>query len=148
MNRNASHEPADGMADGDSPMQQLATLNGIAREMDRGSPKDRVPRIVITRGRGAGRDEAIGTQCLIGRADDADIALPDRRVSRRHAAITRRGDTYVVHDLGSCNGTIVNGRRVRSVVLSDLDVILLGPVELLFRLQAPAERSNRRARSW
>jgi pSer/pThr/pTyr-binding forkhead associated (FHA) protein len=48
----------------------------------------------------------------IGRAVDCDIVLPKRQVSRRHARIERVDDGYVLRDLGSKNGTYVNGQRV------------------------------------
>jgi pSer/pThr/pTyr-binding forkhead associated (FHA) protein len=114
-----------------------------------------MPRLVITRGRGAGRDEPIPTKCVIGRDVGADIVLHDLRISRRHARITLQGETYVILDLGSCNGTSVNGRRVRSAELSDGDVIRLGPDEFLFRYRpedAPktshANGASARRRRW
>jgi FHA domain-containing protein len=100
---------------------------------NRGRPGYGMPRLIITRGRGVGRDESIATQCVIGREYGADIVVGDLRVSRRHACIALQGETYVILDLGSRNGTIVNGQKVRSAELSDGDVIHLGPVEFLFR---------------
>jgi hypothetical protein len=53
--------------------------------------------------------------------------LLDEEVSRRHAVIVRAADRYLIEDLGSTNGTFVNGRRVdRPVPLRDGDVIFLG----------------------
>lgn len=56
----------------------------------------------------------------VGRAPDNVLCLGDgaRRVSAHHAEITRRGDHYLLRDLGSTNGTMINGRRV---VISELD---------------------------
>lgn len=51
-------------------------------------------------------------QITIGRADDCDIVLPRRQVSRYHARIERVNGGYVIRDLGSKNGTYVNGERV------------------------------------
>ena len=48
----------------------------------------------------------------IGRSDDCDVVLPKRQVSRHHAQIERDDDGYVLRDLGSKNGTYVNGRAV------------------------------------
>src|SRR5262245_62769303 len=78
-----------------------------------------VPRIVIARGPGLGRGEAVPTKCVIGRDSEADIVVRDPGVSERHASITLQGGAYVLQDLGSRNGTSLNGRSVRSAVLHD-----------------------------
>jgi len=48
----------------------------------------------------------------IGRSNDCDVVLPDRQVSRQHAGIERDDGGYLLHDLGSKNGTFVNGEKV------------------------------------
>jgi hypothetical protein len=68
----------------------------------------------------------------IGRWEDNDIVIDDRWISRYHARIRRQKDQYVLEDLGSKNGTIVNGRRiVEPVTLSDGDEIQLTPLRQL-----------------
>jgi hypothetical protein len=99
----------------------------------RSNPRFGVPRLVVTRGRGIGLDEAVSTHCLIGRTAGSDVVLSDASVSRRHARIALEGDEYVVRDLGSCNGTFVNGRSVEVATLRDGDVLRVGHVELVFR---------------
>ncbi len=70
---------------------------------------------------------------IIGRGTDASIRLPDTGVSRRHVDVQlARGKASVV-DLGSTNGTIVNGRRVPHILLSDGDVIRIGHSVLVYR---------------
>lgn len=65
-----------------------------------------------------------GEDLLIGRAPDCDVILPDRQVSRHHARISRSDGGYVVEDLGSKNGTHVNGSAIEGpAVLQDGDVI-------------------------
>jgi len=59
----------------------------------------------------AGQRVRVETQLVIGRVD-ADITLDDPLVSRRHAVIRPSGDALEVEDLGSLNGTWVNGRRL------------------------------------
>lgn len=74
---------------------------------------------------------------IIGRGTEASIRLPDTGVSRRHVDVQlARGKASVV-DLGSTNGTIVNGRRVPHILLSDGDVIRIGHSVLVYR-QEPA----------
>ena len=64
----------------------------------------------------------------IGRWDGNDVALPDREVSRKHAQIRHEGGRFVVVDLGSKNGTHVNGRPIGgATVLADGDEIAVPP---------------------
>jgi DNA-binding response OmpR family regulator len=70
----------------------------------------------------------------IGRWEDNDVVIDDRWVSRYHAQVRREGNEYVVQDLGSKNGTFVNGRRIAApAVLADGDEIQVTPmVKLTF----------------
>ena len=69
----------------------------------------------------------------IGRMDGCDVILPDRGVSRRHSEIRREGDEWVVIDLGSTNGTEINGKRVNRHRLAPGDRLVLGETTLEFR---------------
>jgi diguanylate cyclase (GGDEF)-like protein len=53
-----------------------------------------------------------GEEAVIGRSPEASIALADGSLSRLHARITRRGDAFLIEDLGSTNGTFIDGERV------------------------------------
>jgi DNA-binding response OmpR family regulator len=70
----------------------------------------------------------------IGRWEDNDVVVDDRWVSRNHARIRREGERYILEDLGSRNGTLVNGRHITDpTVLADGDRIQVAPlVELIF----------------
>jgi pSer/pThr/pTyr-binding forkhead associated (FHA) protein len=69
----------------------------------------------------------------LGRDEDVAIRVDEPLVSRRHASIERRGDCWVVVDLGSTNFTRVNGERVRRErELADGDEIRLGRAKLVF----------------
>jgi len=68
----------------------------------------------------------------IGRLADCDVAVTDESVSRRHAEVRRRGSEIVVVDLGSTNGTKVNGAGVRERRLADGDEISVGSTKLRF----------------
>lgn len=68
----------------------------------------------------------------IGRLPSCDIPVPDPNVSRKHAEIRPSGDGYVVIDLGSTNGTRVNGATVGERRLGDGDVIAVGTTRLRF----------------
>lgn len=65
-------------------------------------------------------------ETVFGREDSADITLEDRSVSRKHAVIERLSSLYVINDLGSTNGTYVNGKRVDSQPLQCGDRVRLG----------------------
>lgn len=73
---------------------------------------------------------------VIGRSRECDLSLTDGNASRRHAEIVREGITYVVVDLGSTNGTELNGRRITREQLSDGDRITIGSTDIVFG-QAP-----------
>ena len=69
----------------------------------------------------------------IGRRDSNTIPLEDRMASGHHAEITRDLNGVTVRDLGSTNGTLVNGRRVSRQALSDGDIIRIGHSVLVYR---------------
>jgi hypothetical protein len=69
----------------------------------------------------------------IGRLDTGDIVLSDPGVSRKHAEVRREGDEWVVVDLSSTNGTVVNGQPVRRHRLAPGDRIEVGETSIEFR---------------
>jgi hypothetical protein len=72
---------------------------------------------------------------VVGRGHDAQFRLPDTGVSRRHLEITWDGRTARLADLGSTNGTTVNGNPVQTWQLVDGDVVRVGQSRLVFRTQ-------------
>jgi len=76
---------------------------------------------------------------VIGRSRECDVRIDDGNVSRRHAELSRDHDErWTVVDLGSTNGTEVNGRRVtRRTPLGDGDRISIGGTELVFGRALP-----------
>ena len=90
-------------------------------------------RVVIIGGNDRGREQVLKlADNSIGRGLDNDIVLADIAVSRKHTLICSEGDTFVVRDLGSGNGTIVNGQRIDTHVLVEGDQIELGNTMLRF----------------
>jgi serine phosphatase RsbU (regulator of sigma subunit) len=77
---------------------------------------------------------------VIGRGEESHVFLPDFRLSRRHAELEQRGDGFYIVDLGSTNGTFLNGQRVHGERrLADGDLISLGGSRLVFSSGASDE---------
>lgn len=70
---------------------------------------------------------------VLGRSHDSDLVVADERASRQHASIDLQGDTWIISDLGSANGTLVNGERVRERALRPGDEIRVGDTRIYFR---------------
>ena len=68
----------------------------------------------------------------VGRMPESTLVLADPNVSRNHAEVRPQGDGYVVVDLGSTNGTRVNGVRVSEQVLRDGDEVMFGNTRVVF----------------
>jgi hypothetical protein len=72
-------------------------------------------------------------RAIVGTANDCDVVIRDQSVSGRHAEFGMQGGTFRVNDLGSTNGTFVNGKRVQNTELSDGDPLRLGSTEYRFK---------------
>lgn len=66
---------------------------------------------------------------LLGRSEIADVSLPFSSISREHAKITLENDQLMIEDLGSSNGVVVNGERVKKHAIKAGDAITMGVVE-------------------
>ena len=102
-----------------------------------------VPILVVQEGQLAGKRWSLNkTEFVIGRGEDCDIVLPDRQVSRHHFRVVRDDDGYNVEDLGSKNGTYINGAPVRgSMQLQDGDEIQVALSVRLMFVGAEAKQS-------
>jgi pSer/pThr/pTyr-binding forkhead associated (FHA) protein len=85
---------------------------------------------------GAGQSIAIAGDLSIGRAPDNRLPIADALVSSRHARIFVQGGEYVIEDLSSRNGTLVNGQRVATQRLRDGDQIRIGQMTFIFQRAA------------
>jgi hypothetical protein len=82
-----------------------------------------------------GRRVSIGNKpIVIGRLPECDVVLNDSNVSRRHAELRRSGDGVFLTDLGSTNGTRVNGVPVREQILVSGDEVSVGSTKLIFEM--------------
>lgn len=105
-----------------------------------------MPRLVVKAGPAIGRDLVLGTRAYtVGRDPLVDFPLDDRLLSRQHFRVAPEERHWWLEDLGSTNGTFVNGRRERRARLRDGDVIQAGESRITF-VQKDLLRSRRRRR--
>lgn len=98
-----------------------------------------MPKLHFTTPDGATHEfELTADRARIGRADDNDFVLPDGSVSSRHGEIVKKGDGIELLDLGSTNGTHVDGQRVERADISPGGKFKLGNVEGVLISDAPA----------
>jgi len=84
------------------------------------------------------KEYGIGETLTIGRLADNTIAIENPSVSSHHACVFRDGDHYVLEDLQSTNGTLVNNRRVSRYRLRDGDILHVGNQKLVFSARTAA----------
>lgn len=77
---------------------------------------------------------------VIGRGSDADITVDDSSISRKHVEILWDGTRAQVNDLGSTNGSLLNGQKVHKALLPPDSVIDIGRTHIVFRVVAEAKR--------
>src|SRR4051812_28388943 len=102
------------------------------------------PRLLLKGGAGEITEYPLGEANVLGRGTTASVRLADREVSRKHSQIDREGDHFVLRDLGSSNGTFLNGRRIEGPErLADGDEVVIGTSKMEFRLtRGPARPRN------
>jgi FHA domain len=109
------------------------------RRRDSGLPDLRVgvhPRleVVAAMGHEPGTTFDVGSGATLGRSNGADINVDDPFASSAHARIFQRGDYMYVEDMGSTNGTYVNGRQIRTAErLKVADTIRIGDTEYRYQ---------------
>src|SRR4051812_1865223 len=96
--------------------------------------RTRMPILVHTNG--SGREYVLGERTVIGRMDSCDVRILDGLISKRHAEIAHANGRWSLRDLGSSNGTLVNGCRVHAHDLREGDEIVLGGARLVFSYHA------------
>lgn len=106
-----------------------------------------MPRLIV-RATSAHSDSVVELNRLrttIGRSARNDLCVEDPFASRLHAEVKRRGDSYFISDLGSANGTLMNGNRLTvPLQLGDGDIIRIGETEIEFSERADTSPSRSR----
>ena len=87
--------------------------------------------------------ELVKDEFVIGRVEGNDLVIAEPSVSRRHARLLRQGSQVLLEDLGSSNGTFINGKRlIAPTPLMPGDILMLGQVARL-KFQAPPASCRR-----
>ncbi|WP_345801015.1 DUF3662 and FHA domain-containing protein [Microbacterium sp. AZCO] len=84
------------------------------------------------------RHPLVKSRTVIGRGSDADITISDAGTSRKHVEILWDGERAMVRDLGSTNGTLLNGRKVGEAALTPDSTVTIGRTDIVFRVVAQA----------
>jgi len=107
-------------------------LGAVAIEVEEAGSRDTQFSLRMVKGVPPDRVYFIEGATRVGRGEESEIALVDPSVSRAHAIVEIDGAQPVVRDLGSTNGTFVNGRRVSVEALRDGDELLFGNTRMRF----------------
>ncbi len=92
-----------------------------------------MPRLIVTKGADEGKQFELSADTLsIGRDASNPLRLHDTEVSRRHAELRRTADGYRLTDVGSANGSFVNGQSVKDVLLKTGDQVQIGQTLLVY----------------
>jgi diguanylate cyclase (GGDEF)-like protein len=99
------------------------------------------PVLVVLSGNEVGKRKTVEGNISVGRDPQADLSLTDAGVSWQHARIEDRGDSWSVVDLGSTNGTSVNGVAAADTVLAAGDKLVFGSTIVRFEIQDSADQA-------
>ena len=118
--------------DEDPDATMVASVGELENELKKRGGRDRA-NLVVLAGTNVGEMYRLeGVEVVIGRASNATVRLSDDGISRRHARLIVEGGAFLVEDMGSANGTLVNGARITGrQALEDGDKIRLGPTTIL-----------------
>src|SRR5438094_6717350 len=90
-----------------------------------------MPRLVLTSEGLTGRTYELKTdKTTVGRVSDNAFEIPEASVSSHHAELTLRGHDVLVKDLGSTNGTFINGEKIEEAVLKPGQILRVGMIEM------------------
>jgi diguanylate cyclase (GGDEF)-like protein len=120
------------------PATNTPTLTGAVAHAIRTPHR---PVLVVISGNEMGQRKPVDQGLVIGREPGCDLVLADALVSSRHALLEDRGDSWALIDLGSTNGTSVNGQKGTEFVLSRNDKLVFGRTVVRFEMQDSLEQA-------
>jgi hypothetical protein len=121
----------------DQPAQTMIYRPPTPPLPDSDEPPAPPEREVVTLTINGRKEEITSPRVVLGRSRTTDVHVADVNVSRRHAEIRQEGATYWIVDLGSTNGTLLNGKRIERERLQDGDTITLGSSDVVFGRSLP-----------
>ena len=108
--------------------ESIPQINGPCNDQE-------VPFLVVSNGFEKGKKILLMTSISsIGRSSECIVSIKDNMVSSKHAEIIQDCPNIFIRDVGSKNGTFVNGRRRREAPLSDGDRIMIGSTEMVITI--------------
>jgi transcriptional regulator with GAF, ATPase, and Fis domain len=121
--------------DGDKPHVWEEPAEVVTRAVQTPGSSSGV-HVVVLSGSAKGTSRSLGEKLRIGKASDNDLVLADDTVSRHHCELTRASDGVHVRDLGSTNGTKVQGARVAEAIVQPGAVLKVGEIDIALRAAA------------
>ncbi len=115
--------------------KSLAATGTALPWLERYAPESSSPEVI----------EVSRVPFTIGRSEECDYQIASSRVSRTHAEISKAAGAYLLRDLGSTNGTFVNGQKIDQVRLNEGDLVVIADVELTYRTPDGAPSSQKTA---
>jgi diguanylate cyclase (GGDEF)-like protein len=114
----------------------------LQKELSRAVRAKFRPALVVLSGERVGVRASVQGNVVIGREEGATLVLPDPGVSSRHAILQDRGGDFALVDLGSTNGTFVNGSRIaEETALHNGDKLTFGTTLVRFEVQDEADKA-------
>jgi diguanylate cyclase (GGDEF)-like protein len=138
----AASFPSGPVTPGRFEQRTLTSINIAGDVIPQPATRDRAVLVRMDEMHAGQVTPASGAGIRIGRHPTSTLVVDDEGISRSHARIFRKGETYFIEDLKSSNGTYVNGARIESVELADGSTIQLGP-RVRFRFSIVDEHQER-----
>src|ERR1051326_4138658 len=110
---------------------RVSNLEQLKQELAKRSERDRAYLIVLAGGEVGKMFKLDQGEVTIGRSHRADVRIEDDSISRMHVKLVLAGQQVSIEDLGSSNGTLVNGERIAKSLLQDGDKIRVGETVIL-----------------
>jgi two-component system, cell cycle response regulator len=113
----------------------LDITSTVSRAVEQADRAPHRPVLIVISGQEVGTRRPVDGSLVIGRDPDVDLVLSDALISSRHARLEDRGDSWTLVDLGSTNGTTVNGEKGTEFQLKHGDKIVFGATVVRFEMQ-------------